>query len=324
MKRRCAAIPAVLRIVGVPIGILVAFGPVTCHASEPSASVVEPGSKVKKLAGGMRFTEGPVWIPSAKKVVFSDIPNSRLMQWSEAGGLSEFRKSEESNGNILDLEGRLITCQHAGRNVVRTESDGHITVLADRFDGKRFNSPNDVAVRSDGTLWFTDPPWGLEEEGEIPGHWVFRSDPATGKVDVVLKDLAMPNGIVFSPDETRIYIADTGGNARHPDPAFHKKAAAVHCFEIAPDGGLGKELFQTAEGSDGMKVDAKGNLYTSSGDVKVYDPEGKLIEQIDVPEGPANLCFGGEDYRTLFITARTSLYSVRLVNPGAKPKGAKW
>lgn len=292
--------------------------------ADEKQSLVESGAKVKKLADGMKFTEGPVWLPAEKKVVFSDIPNGKLMQWKEGDGLSVFRKSEQSNGNILDLEGRLITCQHAGRNLVRTEKDGKIKVLADKFDGKRFNSPNDVAVRSDGSLWFTDPPWGLTEKTELEGHYVFKYDPKTEKVEVVVKDLAMPNGIVFSPDESRLYIADTGGHMKHPDAAFHKLPAGVHCYEVSKDGVLGKKLFTIKEGSDGMRVDVKGNLYITNGKVKIYDPEGKLLEVIDVPEGPANICFGGDDYKTLFITARTSLYSIRMVNAGAKPPGAKW
>ncbi|MFM7150218.1 MAG: SMP-30/gluconolactonase/LRE family protein [Gemmataceae bacterium] len=305
------------------IVILVGLG-LAVHGEE-SGSVVVSGEKVKKLAGGMKFTEGPVWMPAEKKLVFSDIPNSKLMQWKPGSGLSVYRKSEQANGNILDLEGRLISCQHAGRNLVRTESDGAIKVLTDRFDGKRFNSPNDAAVRSDGTIWFTDPPWGLEGPGEIPGHWVYKLDPSTGKVEPVVKDLAMPNGIVFSPDEKRLYIADTGGHPKHPDPTFHKMPGGVHCYEVKADGTLGKKLFQIREGSDGMKVDVMGNLYTTHGDsVNVYDPDGKLREKIKVPEGPANVCFGGDDYRTLFITARTSLYSVRVKHAGAKPINAKW
>jgi gluconolactonase len=272
----------------------------------------------------MKFTEGPAWIPAKKMLVFSDIPNSKLMQWREGEGLSVFRPSEQSNGNILDLQGRLISCQHAARNLVRTEADGSVTVLAEKFDGKRFNSPNDVAVRSDGTLWFTDPPWGLTGPAELPGHWVFKLDPATGKVEPVLKDLAMPNGINFSPDESRIYIADTGGHPKHPDPAFHKLPAAIHCYEVSKDGKLGKKLFQIDQGSDGMTVDVKGNLYTTHGKVHVYNADGKKLETIDVPEGPANVTFGGDDYKTLFITARTSLYSIRMKHAGAKPVGAKW
>lgn len=291
--------------------------------ADEAKSLVQPGAKVTKLAGDMKFTEGPVWVPAEKKLVFSDIPNSKLMQWQDGAGLSVFRPSEQANGNILDREGRLVSCQHKARNLVRTEKDGKITVLADKFNDKRFNSPNDVAVRSDGTLWFTDPPWGLNEKGDLPGHWVFKLEPTTGKVEVVLKDLAMPNGIVFSPDETRLYVADTGGHTKHPDPTFHKLPAGIHCYEVDKDGRLGKRLFTIPEGSDGMKVDAKGNLYTTHGKVKIYDPSGKLLEQIDVPEGPANLCFGGDDYKTLFITARTSLYSVRMVNPGVKPGSGK-
>lgn len=305
------------------VGLLLAVIANSARADE-TESLIAPGEKVQKLAGDMKFTEGPAWIPAKKTLVFSDIPNSKLMQWREADGLSVFRQSEQSNGNILDLQGRLISCQHAARNLVRTEADGSITVLADKFDGKRLNSPNDVAVRSDGTLWFTDPPWGLTGPGELPGHWVFKLDPATGKVEPVVKDLAMPNGINFSPDESRIYIADTGGHPKHPDPAFHKLPGGIHCYEVSKDGKLGKKLFQIEQGSDGMTVDVKGNLYTTHGKVHVYNADGKKLETIDVPEGPANVTFGGDDYKTLFITAKTSLYSVRMKNAGAKPVGAKW
>lgn len=283
-------------------------------------SVIAPGAKVIKLAGGMKFTEGPVWLPNEKKLVFSDIPNSKLMQWSERKGLAVFRESENANGNILDLNGRIISCQHGARNLIRIEADASETVLADKYDGKRFNSPNDVAVRSDGTLWFTDPPWGLTGPHEIPGHWVYKLDPKTGKIDVVHKYLAMPNGIVFSPDEKRIYIADTGGHKRHPDPEFHKLPASIQCHEIGEDGNIGKKLFHIDAGSDGMAVDVQGNLYTThGGNVHVYNPDGNELEQIDVPEGPANVCFGGDDFKTLFITARTSLYSVKVIHAGAKP-----
>ena len=311
--------------------ILAAFGllcvvvAVPAFAEEAGGSLIAPGAKVQKLAGDMKFTEGPAWIPATKTLVFSDIPNSKLMQWREGDGLSVFRSSEQSNGNILDLQGRLVSCQHAGRNLVRTESDGSITVLADKFDGKRFNSPNDVAVRSDGTLWFTDPPWGLTGPPDLPGHWVFKLDPKSGSVEPVIKDLAMPNGIIFSPDESRLYVADTGGLDRHPNPELRKLPAGIHCYEVSKDGKLGKKLFKIEQGSDGMKVDVKGNLYTTNGGkVQIYSADGKKLEQIDVPEGPANVCFGGDDMQTLFITARTSLYSIRMKNPGAKPVGAKW
>jgi len=292
--------------------------------ADDAESLAEPGAKVQKRAGDMKFTEGPAWIPAKKMLVFSDIPNSRIMQWKAGEGASLFRESEQSNGNILDLEGRLISCQHTGRNLVRIEADGSTTVLADKFDGKRLNSPNDVAVKPDGTLYFTDPPWGLTGPAEIPGHWVYRLDPTNGKVEPIVKDLAMPNGINFSPDESRIYIADTGGHTRHPDPAFHKLPAGVHCYEVHKDGSLGKKLFTIDEGSDGMTVDTQGNLYTTHGGVNIFNADGKLLERITVAEGPANVTFGGDDYKTLFITAKTSLYSIRMKNAGAKPVGAKW
>lgn len=303
--------------------LLIALFAACTVVADDARQLVANGAKVEKLAGGMKFTEGPVWLPSEQKLVFSDIPNSKLMQWSEADGLSVYRDSEQANGNILDLQGRIISCQHKARNVIRIEADGSTTLLADRFDGKRFNSPNDVAIRSDGTLWFTDPPWGLTGSHEIPGHWVYKLEPKTGKVEVVHKYLAMPNGIVFSPDESRIYIADTGGHKRHPDPDFHKLPASIQCYEIDNEGNLGKKLFQIASGSDGMAVDAQGNLYaTHGGKVHIYDADGNERQQIDVPEGPANVCFGGDDHKTLFITARTSLYSVRMRVAGAKLKGA--
>src|SRR4029079_9985776 len=157
-----------------------------------------------------------------------------------------------------------VTCQHAGRNLVRTETDGKITVLADKFGGHRFNSPNDVAVRSDATLWFTAPPWGLTGEREVPGNWVYKLNPASGAVEPVIKDLAMPNGIIFSPDETRLYVADTGGN-RLSVAEFQKLPASIRSYEVSKDGKPGKQLFQIDQGSDGMRADVKGNLYTTTG-----------------------------------------------------------
>lgn len=285
------------------------------------ASLIEPGATVKKVADGMKFTEGPVWLAAEKKLIFSDIPSGKLMQWTAAGGLSELRKAEQPNGNALDPEGRLVTCQHGGRNIVRTEPDGTITVVAATLDGKKFNSPNDLAIRSDGTIWFTDPGWGGHRH-EIPGHYVFRFDPKTSKVMPIVTDLPMPNGIVFSPDEKRIYIADTGGNARHPNPAMHKLPGVIRCHEIAANGLLGTKVFEIPAGSDGMEVDEQGNLYTTWGSVTIYSPEGKKLEVIKVPEHATNVCFGDDDLRTLYITAGKSLYSVRMKNAGLKPKTA--
>lgn len=291
--------------------------------SQDTSALVAPGATVTKLASGMKFTEGPVWLPEKNALIFSDIPNSKLMQWDPQTGLSEYRNSKQANGNIIDYQGRILSCQHEARNVIRIEKDGQETVLAEKFEGKRFNSPNDLALRSDDTLWFTDPPWGLTQEHEIPGHWVYRLELKTGKIQPVVKDLAMPNGIVFSPDEKRIYIADTGGHPRHPDPSFHKLPASIRCYQITDQGMLGPKLFDIDTGSDGMTMDTQGNLYTTHGDqVGIYNPQGKLIHSITIPEGPANVCFGGKDYKTLFITARSSLYSIQMNIAGStlKPK----
>jgi gluconolactonase len=280
---------------------------------DPSAeALVAPDAEVKKLGGDLKFTEGPVWIAAEKKLIFSDIPAAKLMQWTAEKGVTEFRSSENSNGNTLDNEGRLVTCQHTGRNVVRTEKDGKITVLADKYDGKKLNSPNDVVVKSDGTIWITDPPYGIPrgQEKEQEGNWVFRLDPKDGKMTIVSKEFDMPNGIAFSPDEKRLYIADSGSERRH-----------VGAFDVKPDGTLSAAVFWMEGGSDGMRVDAKGNIYTTTGDsVRIFNPEGKRIAMIKIPEGPANCAFGGEDLKTLFVTARTGLYSIQLKVSGNQLK----
>jgi len=290
--------------------------------------LMAPEAAVVKLAGDMKFTEGPVWLPEEEKLVFSDIPSAKLMEWSEAGGLKVFRESPNPNGNLLDREGRLLTCRHGARDIVRTEEDGELTILCDSFDGKRFNSPNDVAVKSDGTLWFTDPPWGLprQSEGkEQPGHWVYRFDPKTKEVTALVKDLCMPNGIAFSPDERHLYIADTGGHGSHPDESFHNLPATVTAYEVKADGTLNpKPVWKTGTLCDGMCVDVLGNIYTTArAGVVVLSPKGEIIGTIKTPESPANCCFGGDDFKTLYITARTSLYSVELANAGCRiPKGS--
>jgi gluconolactonase len=291
------------------------------------ADLVAHDALVVKLAGGMKFTEGPVWIPDQGLLVFSDIPSEKLMQWSEEGGLKVFRESPNPNGNLLDREGRLLTCRHGARDIVRTEVDGELTVLCESFEGKRFNSPNDVAVRSDGTLWFTDPPWGLprQREGrEQPGHWVYRLDPKTKQVTVLVKDLCMPNGIAFSPDERYLYVADTGGHGSHPDAKLHDLPATVTAYEVMKDGTLNPEpVWKTETRCDGMCVDVKGHVYTTSREgVTVLSPDGEIIGTIPTPEAPANCCFGGADFKTLFITARTSLYSVQLVTAGTRLEGS--
>lgn len=288
--------------------------------------VIAKNAQVKKLASGMKFTEGPVWLPKENVLVFSDIPNSKLMQWSPKNGLSVFREeSEMTNGNLLDLEGRLLSCRHRGRDVVRTSADGDVEVLADSFEGGKFNSPNDVAVKSDGSFWFTDPPWGLgDREMQQRGHWVYCRQP-DGTITVVSKDQAMPNGIVFSPDESRLYIADTGGHAKVSDPKLRDAPAQVFIYDVAEDNTLKKRNETLSVRSDGMCVDVEGNIYTTTDDgIVVFDQENRQIAVIPVPEHPANAAFGGRDFKTLFITARKSLYSIRMKSPGAKPPGAKW
>ncbi|MGY8657413.1 MAG: SMP-30/gluconolactonase/LRE family protein [Verrucomicrobiales bacterium] len=276
--------------------------------------IVGPGVEVVKLGGDMKFTEGPVWIPSMKMVVFSDIPNSRQMQWSETGGLKEYRKVEASNGNLLDLEGNLLSCQHGGRNVIATDAEGKITVLADKFNGKKLNSPNDLAIRADGTIWFTDPSYGLKgRPAEIGGNWVYKLNPKSGAVSVLYKGHDMPNGLAFSPDEKRVYIADTG------------KVGKIRAFAVVEQGILAEALFEIDIRCDGMCIDTEGNLYTTAGGgIHVFDKDGGKIGVIATPEHPANVCFGGDEYDTLFITARTGFYSVKTLAKGAKPKGAKW
>ncbi len=214
------------------------------------AEIVDPNAKVTKLGGEMKFTEGPVWVPSEKKLIFSDIPNSILMEWSAEGGLKKHRDVQNANGNLLDLEGRLLTCQHSGRNVIRTEKDGTITVLAEEFEGKKLNSPNDLAVRSDGMIFFTDPSYGLgQKPGEIGGKWVYQLDPNKKTVEVIYKGHDMPNGIAFSPDEKMLYIADTG------------KVGKVRAFHAKLSGLLDDPIFEIDVRCDGMCVDVKGNLY---------------------------------------------------------------
>ena len=308
----------------IPIYLVALSLVVGCADGQNQAPTVQglkaPGAELVKLVDGMKFTEGPVWLPEEKKLVFSDLRTARLLEWSEADGHKLFRESPVPNGNLLDREGRLLTCRHGARDIVRTETDGALTVLCDSFEGNRFNSPNDLAMKSDGTIWFTDPPWGLPggiEGKEQPGHWVFRLDPKTGEVTAIVKDLCMPNGIAFSPDEQYLYIADTGGNW-HPDESLKDVPAMIRAYQVMTDGTLNAEPTWKFEGfCDGMCVDVAGNIYTTAREgITVLSPDGKAIETISIPEPPTNCCFGGDDFKTLFITAPTSVYSIQLTNAG--------
>jgi gluconolactonase len=281
------------------------------NTSTTRPSFLAPDAELVQLAGDLKFIEGPVWMPGGF-LVFSDIPPEHLMRWDEGGGLSTFREvSHGTNGNTLDRQGRLISCEHTSRRVTCTEADGTITVLVDRFEGKRFNSPNDVVVKSDGTIWFTDPPYGLPkgEPRELDKNYVFRLDPETKKIATIGHDQEMPNGLCFSPDERRLYVADSG------------KPRDVWVYDVGADNALSNgRVFCKIDtgGPDGMRCDVDGNLWSSAGDgVHVFSPDGKLLGKIAVPETPANLCFGGPDGKTLFITARTGLYCIRTKTTGA-------
>ena len=269
-------------------------------------------ARVQKLGGDMGFLEGPAWHPDGF-LVFSDIPNNELKKWTKEGGVTIFRKpSQNANGNTIDLQGRLVTAEHSGRRISVTGKDGTVNALVEKLDGKKFNSPNDVVVKSDGTVWFTDPPYGLprDQQKEQEGNNVFRFDSKAGKTTILIKDFDRPNGLAFSPDEKKLYVADSG-QPKH-----------IRVFDVNSDGtvGEGKVFCKIDKGvPDGIRCDADGRVWSSAGDgVQIFAPDGSLIGKILVPESPANLCFGGSDGKTLFITARKSLYSIPVLVDAAK------
>jgi gluconolactonase len=272
--------------------------------------------RVERLWTGARWLEGPAWFAAGRYLIFSDIPNNRMLRFDETdGSVSNFRQpSNNSNGNTTDNEGRLVTCEHLTRRVTRTEHDGSITIIADRFEGKRFNSPNDVVVKSDGSIWFTDPSYGIlsdyeGERAEPEMHCcVYRVDGETGCVARVADDFIKPNGLAFSPDEKLLYIADTGASHMPGGPKHIRKFAVSEAGKLS-----GGEVFAdcTAGFFDGFRVDRDGRIWSSSAEgVHCYDPDGTLIGKIHIPELVSNLCFGGPKRNRLFITANQSLYSV--------------
>ena len=280
---------------------------------------------LEKLHTGMRWAEGPVWFGDHHCLIFSDLPNNRLMRWDEATGqVTTFRSpSSFANGNTRDRQGRLLTCEHRDRRVTRTELDGGITVVADRYQGKRLNSPNDIVVKSDGTIWFTDPSYGIsaeyeggKAESEIGSCNVYRFDPSDGSLKVVVDDFHRPNGLAFSPDESTLYIADSGFWP-NPEAPHH-----IRAFQVAADGALrdSRVLAEVSPGiPDGFRVDVEGNIWTSAGDgVQCFTPGGDLIGRIPVPEKVSNVCFGGPTRDRLFICGHTSLYSIHLNVRGAQ------
>ena len=277
---------------------------------------------VEKLHGGMLWAEGPVWFADGDYLLWSDIPNDRIMQYVPGMGVRVFRSpAQHSNGNTRDREGRLITCEHGGRRVSRTERDGTVTTLVDKYQGKRLNSPNDVVVKSDGTIWFTDPDYGImsdyeghKGESEIGANYVYRFDPRDGSLSVVAEDFGKPNGIAFSADERTLYIADTA-LSHDPNGAHH-----IRAFDVVGDRKLanGRIFAEITPGcADGFRLDSDGNIWTSAGDgVHCIDPKGVLLGKIRIPETVSNLCFGGAKRNRLFITATTSLYAVYVAQTG--------
>ncbi len=284
---------------------------------------VLPNAPLEKLACGFRWLEGPVWFADMRCLLVSDIPNDCILRWTEGGGIQVFRKPAGfPNGQTRDREGRLITCLHRDRCVVRTELDGQITVLAGRFDGKRLNSPNDVIVKSDGTIWFSDPPYGIQTdyeggkaEQEQPAR-VYRLDPRSGDLQVVTDAFDGPNGLCFSPDERRLYVVETG--------IQFKEGAAHHIsvFDIDSAGKVsnGRLFHKVAPGNaDGIRCDEDGNIWSSAGDgVHCIDPSGALLGKIKVPATVANLTFGGRYRSRLFICASHALFAVYTNQRGAQ------
>jgi gluconolactonase len=275
---------------------------------------------LKSLATGFDWVEGPVWFGDANCLLFSDIPNNRIMRWIPGLGISIHREpSGFSNGHSRDREGRLVSCQHGTRSVTRTEHDGTITVLVDRFQGKRLNSPNDVVVKSDGTIWFTDPHYGImtEYEGhrgaqELPCQ-VYRFDPRDASLKAVITDMGCPNGLAFSPDESLLYVSDTGR-------MFEQDPTHIRVFRVGEEGNLsgGAVFHAVATGvADGIRLDTEGNLWSSAGDgVHCIHPSGNRLGRILVPETVSNLCFGGRGKHRLYITATTGLYTIALNRSG--------
>ncbi len=282
--------------------------------------LVSDVSEVRRHWKGAEWSEGAVYLPRQNVVVWSDIPNNRMLQYDpETEETTVFREpSNFTNGNTVDREGRLVTATHLTHCISRTEFDGSVTVLVDRFEGKRLNSPNDVVVKSDGSIWFTDPPYGIlsnregeKRESELEGNFVYRFDPETGDLRIVADSMDRPNGLAFSPDETKLYVSDTGqpGNLS----VFDVKSCGMRLSNQ-------REFVKLSPGvSDGFRCDVNGNVWTSAGDgIQCFSPEAELLGRILVPELKcANCCFGGPDRKTLYIAGDTSLYSVHLDIAGA-------
>lgn len=270
--------------------------------------------KVEKLAGGFQFTEGPVWADGG--LLFSDIPADTIYRWQDRDGVRVFRRpSHNSNGLTLDAQGRLVCCEHGSRSVTRTEKDGTVKTLASRYAGRPLNSPNDAAFFRDGTLYFTDPPYGIRpEQQEQKVQGIYRLWPETGRLELLLSDFDRPNGIAFSPDHRTLYVSDSSSRS-------HIRSFRVTASGRLLDGKVFATLRDTREGiPDGLKVDRRGNVWsTGPGGIWVFDPDGTHLGTILTPEVPANCAWGGSDGRDLFVTARTGLYRIRTLVGGIPP-----
>ena len=285
--------------------------------------LLQPNASMDKLTGECLWAEGPVYFPATDLLIWSDIPNNRMLRWAPGMGVGVYRApSNYSNGNTRDREGRLVSCEHGTRRVTRTEHDGSITVIASHFEGKQLNSPNDVIVDSEGAIWFTDPDYGIisdyegyRADSEVGRCNVYRVSPGDTQVRLVSDDFVKPNGLAFSPDESKLYIADSA--ASHDDNAPRH----IRVFDVASNGALrnGRVFVEMQSGvPDGMRVDEHGNVWTSAEDgVHCYALDGALLGKILIPEVVANLTFGGPRRNRLFITATSSVYALHVGVRGA-------
>jgi len=266
--------------------------------------------EAERIASTFQFLEGPVWVPARNELLFSDIPANRIFRYSPvANSFNVFREpSGQANGNALDPQGRLVTCEHENRRISRTETNGAITALATRYKGKRLNSPNDIVCRSDGSVYFSDPPYGVKPElRELDFQGVFRISPDGNVLTLVARDFVKPNGLAFSPDEKILYIADT-------------ELGHIRAFDVNTDGSIANSrVFCRVERPDGLRVDAEGSLYISAmKSVEIFDRTGARRGEITLPQRPANIAFGDADRQTLYICARTGLYRAHTNVPGVR------
>ncbi|MHC4115109.1 MAG: SMP-30/gluconolactonase/LRE family protein [Planctomycetota bacterium] len=265
--------------------------------------LIAEGAKVVKLAGGFGFTEGPA-ADTEGNIFFTDIPNNRIHKWSTSGMLSTFlENSERANGLFFDKNQNLIMCQGRARCLALIDQKGQIKILAEKYAKKRFNSPNDLWPDPNGGIYFTDPRYGKRLDMEQDGEHVYYLSPDRKRIIRVIDDMVRPNGVIGTADGKILYVADHGGGK-------------TYCYNINPDGTLSNKKLFAQQGSDGMTIDAKGNIYLTGDDVSIYEPTGKKIASISVPEKPSNVCFGGRDRDTLFITARSSIYSIPMLVKG--------